>query len=176
MFGSKKGKQEKLRSGDTCVLMIRFDIDRIEQETGSNSYGYECYKKVFKSIRLSSFVNQSFYMGDSQATLDGTENVCIIAIEGRYEDIKVIEGYVNTSESILSVCSQPPTVITKQNHNEPLVYDGYITISSDAPFSNYGKFEEFVAEQNAQQAARAFKDGVAERPDVKELMRLLDKK
>ena len=174
-FGKKKDRFSK---NSECVLMIRFDIDKIQQATGGSNYGYACYTKVFASIPLVDplveVVDTSFYMGDSQATLNGEENVCIVALEGNYGNVKAIDEYIQSpSCDLTNYCAVPPTVITKKDHDEPLVYDGYITISSDAPFSEYGIFEKFVGEQNAVQAISAFEAGVLQNKEVQKIINVM---
>ena len=137
-FLSKKGasvvstteklpNQPKLPNTDYSVdntpatLHIRFSIDAVD----GGAYGLACYKNVFKYAPIDALCGCSVSMGDSNATLAGRENVCIIGLTGTTGQLRSIMQALSETPEFKSVCASNPLVLN--GAHEPLVADGVYT-------------------------------------------------
>jgi len=103
------------------VLHIRFNIDAVD----SGVYGMACYKIVFAHAPVSALYGCVVSMGDSNATLGGQENVCVIGLAGAEGKLKEIMQALKDNPEFKSVCANNPLVLN--GPPEPLVGDGVFT-------------------------------------------------
>lgn len=68
-------------------------------------------------------------MGDSRATLNGRENVCIIGLAAPTGRLQSIRMTLSQSEEFLSVSAASPLVLENVFGKEPLVVDGIYTLN-----------------------------------------------
>ena len=123
-FMKKEPKKEKKIDSNIntySVLHVRFNIDAVE----GGAYGFACYKIVFANVPSHVLDGCAVSMGDSDATLAGRENVCIIGLEGNGEQINSVMSALNSSTAFTSVCADNPLVLN--GPREPLVSDGTYT-------------------------------------------------
>ncbi|MCL1793603.1 MAG: hypothetical protein FWG34_07015 [Oscillospiraceae bacterium] len=107
------------------ILCIRFDIERIEKKYDTGAYGSACYQQVYKSVSINNLTGCYLYMGDSNATLSGRENVCIIGIQSsNAAQIQSIQRILSADREFAEVCASNPLVFSANGSNEPLVFDG----------------------------------------------------
>jgi hypothetical protein len=103
------------------VLYVRFNIDAVE----GGAYGMACYKTVFANVPVHALQNCTVSMGDSNATLAGRENVCIIGLTGPVGQLRTVMDALKGSTAFTSVCAGNPLVLN--GAPEPLVADGTYT-------------------------------------------------
>ena len=107
------------------TLCVRFDIERIEKKYDTGAYGSACYRQVYESISTNALIGCHLYMGDSNATLNGRENVCIIGIQSsNAAQIQSIQKILSADKEFAKVCAANPLVFSASGSNEPLVLDG----------------------------------------------------
>ena len=104
-----------------AVLHIRFNIAAV----GDGSYGKACYQFVFTHAPVHALNGCEVSMGDSNATLAGRENVCIIGLTGPDGQLRSIMKLLTENSAFQSVCANNPLVLNGQA--EPLVGDGIYT-------------------------------------------------
>jgi hypothetical protein len=114
------------KTEQTGILYIRFDIAAVEKKFDTGAYGRACYKMVFDNVPASALNGCRVYMGDSRATLNGSENVCIIGLETSVTQLKLIGDTLIGSSEYLSVSAEHPLALMSY-HSEPLVTDGIFT-------------------------------------------------
>jgi len=123
-FLKKEPKIEKESDSNDntySVLHARFNIDAVE----GGAHGFACYKIVFSNVPSNVLEGCAVSMGDSNATLAGRENVCIIGLEGKGKEISSVMNALNNSTAFTSVCADNPLVLN--GPAEPLVSDGTYT-------------------------------------------------
>jgi len=103
------------------LLYVRFDIDAVE----GGAYGLACYKIVFANAPTHALQGCVVSMGDSNATLSGRENVCIIGLAGPVGQLRIIMDALNSVKAFTNVCASNPLVLN--GAAEPLVGDGTYT-------------------------------------------------
>ena len=110
-------------SNDTVrgILYVRFNIDAVE----GGAYGLACYKIVFANAPTHALQGCVVSMGDSDATLSGRENVCVIGLEGSVGQLRIIMNALKSTMAFTSVCASNPLVLN--GGAEPLVEDGTYT-------------------------------------------------
>ena len=108
------------------ILYVRFDINAVEEKSDSSAYGSTCYKIVFKNVRANVLNGCKLYMGDSRATLNGSEYVCIIGLSAPLNQLETIREVLQNSEDFKSVAASNSLILTS-NGSEPLVFDGVFT-------------------------------------------------
>jgi hypothetical protein len=109
-----------------AILYVRFDIEAVEKRMNTGAYGSASYKVVFRNVPAKLLKGSWVYMGDSAATLNGRENVCIIGVEAPEAQLQSIRDALRQSAEFSSVAADNPLVLTS-GHSEPLVTDGYFT-------------------------------------------------
>ena len=119
--------QEQMRGNRLCTLYARFDIDKIN----SGSYGETCYKVVFRTVPHRRLLGCMLLLGDSQATLRGRENVCVIGFWASLPQLELISQSLSKSLDFKSVCANDPLQLCEDDiyhDKEPIVPDGFMTI------------------------------------------------
>ena len=111
------------------LLYVRFNIDAVE----GGAYGLACYKIVFANAPTHALQGCVVSMGDSNATLFGRENVCIIGLAGSVGQLQIIMNALKGTKAFTSVCAINPLVLN--GGAEPLVEDGTFTEDGSLLFS-----------------------------------------
>jgi len=140
------------------TLCIRFDINKVEQKLSAGAYGSACYKQVFKAIHPQTLEGCYLHMGDSGATLNGQENVCIIGLQSQnQEQLRYIQNILGADRVFLEVSAYNPLILSAGGSPEPLVYDGLFSrggVQVEAGKSSWAKsaFDALMKERLAAQA------------------------
>jgi hypothetical protein len=109
------------------MLHVRFDIEAIEKKYDTSTYGCACYEVVFRNVAAGVLHGCQVYMGDSRATLNGRENVCIIGLMSSDESkLRQISEQLRRSSEFMSVAASNPLEFSTAGR-EPLVQDGVYT-------------------------------------------------
>lgn len=113
--------------GNILILHIRFDIDAVEKKFNTRAYGMACYQTVFRNVPPDLLNGCQVSMGDSRATLNGLENVCIIGLAAPERRLQSIRKVLSQNREFLSVCTANPLTLETSFGSEPLVSDGIYT-------------------------------------------------
>ncbi|MDR1525907.1 MAG: hypothetical protein LBS79_11740 [Tannerella sp.] len=113
------------------ILHIRFDIDAVEKKFNTGAYGMACYQTVFKNVPADLLQGCQVSMGDSRATLNGRENVCIIGLTAPERRIQSIWKTLSQNSEFLSVSAPNPLALESTFGTEPLVSDGIFTVGGE---------------------------------------------
>jgi hypothetical protein len=109
------------------MLHVRFDIGAIEEKYDTSAYGSACYQVVFRNVSAGVLHGCQVFMGDSEATLCGRENVCIIGLMSFDESkLRQISAQLSRSSEFMSVAAVNPLEFSTVG-SEPLVQDGVYT-------------------------------------------------
>jgi hypothetical protein len=108
------------------ILYVRFDIEAVEKKYDTGAYGRACYQAVFEHAPANLLNGCCVYMVDSEATLNGSENVCIIGLEAPETQLQLIREALSKSQAFRSVAAGNPLVLTS-GESELLVSDGVFT-------------------------------------------------
>jgi hypothetical protein len=117
---------QKFKVMTGSLLYIRFDIAKVEKKFNTLVYGMACYKTVFRNVPANMLQGCGVLMGDSRATFNGSENVCIIGISASPDRLRSIETVLRKSSEFLSVSADKPLILSS-NGTELLVSDGIYT-------------------------------------------------
>jgi hypothetical protein len=105
------------------TIGARFDIEK----AGGGYYGFTCWKIVWQAINPEDIGVASLYEGDTNATLNGRENVFCIAIQSLDSGaIGRIKSALSQSEAFKQVCASPMFVEGSACAAEPLPDAGRI--------------------------------------------------
>lgn len=132
-FDKFEDSEENFYDSDTQydfpVLYVRFDIDKIKKKYNTSLYGKACYKEVFNIVPEYLLFECYLSMGDSDATLEGRENVCIIGLScfENLEKLDKIKSVFEASSEFSSVAAFSPLQLLPHEGEEPLVDDGKYT-------------------------------------------------
>jgi hypothetical protein len=114
--------------GNILILHIRFDIGAVEKKFDTGAYGMACYQTVFRNVPAELLNGCQVSMGDSLATLNGRENVCIIGLAAPERRLQSIRKILNQNREFLSICADNPLPLETSFGTEPLVSDGIYTL------------------------------------------------
>jgi hypothetical protein len=114
--------------GNILILHIRFDIGAVEKKFDTGAYGMACYQTVFRNVPADLLNGCQVSMGDSLATLNGRENVCIIGLTAPERRLQSIRKVLNQNREFLSICADNPLPLETSFGTEPLVSDGIYTL------------------------------------------------
>jgi transcription elongation factor Elf1 len=114
-------KSESPENDSYAVLHVRFSIAAV----GGGAYGKACYQFVFTHAPVHALVGCAVSMGDSNATLAGREDVCIIGLAGSAAKLRSIMKALTEDREFQSVGAKNPLVLN--GSAEPLVDDGVYT-------------------------------------------------
>ena len=110
---------------DMPYLGIRFDIDKVEAKHDTGAYGSACYRHVFEAVPAQLLNGCALFMGDSRASLNGEENVCVIGLQTRNgEQLQAIERALRADAEFSNVAAATPLVFSASGSSEPLGLDG----------------------------------------------------
>ncbi|MGI6546443.1 MAG: hypothetical protein ACOX2M_08530 [Fastidiosipilaceae bacterium] len=112
--------------GGPGTLLVRFSIDALNKLSGS--YGFQSGKLIGQVVPPALLEGMTISDGDSAATLQGREYVCIVSLSTptNHELLKEqIEPRIAHSEQIKKCGAFPLTQLVPQT-NEPLVADGTV--------------------------------------------------
>ena len=108
------------------VLLVRFSIDELNKLSGS--YGFQSGKLIGRAVPPSMLEGMTISDGDSAATLNGREYVCMVSIStpSKRSVLKErIEPLILASEEI-KACGVAPITQVVFSTMEPLVADGVV--------------------------------------------------
>ena len=108
------------------TLLVRFSIDKLNKLSGS--YGYQSGKLIGQVVPPSLLEGMTISDGDSAATLQGREYVCIVSISTPSKRLLLkeqIEPRIAASEQV-KACGALPLTQLVSSSNEPLVADGIV--------------------------------------------------
>src|SRR5437762_1099521 len=89
------------------TIGVRFDVDKIE----SGSYGVACWKIFWQAIGAEELSSTALFEGDTAASMNGSENVFCIAVQGLDSDLpRRIKIALSDSEGYRQVCARPSFV------------------------------------------------------------------
>ena len=123
-FDEQKSQKNSMYTSNDSIrglLHVRFNIDAVK----GGAYGMACYKIIFANVPTHALQGCIVSMGDSNATLAGRENVCIIGLSGSIGQLRTIMNALNGTTAFTSVCASNPLVLN--GAAEPLVEDGTYT-------------------------------------------------
>jgi hypothetical protein len=115
--------------GNISILHVRFDIDTVERTFDTGAYGMACYRTVFRNVPDNLLQGCQVSMGDSRATLNGRENVCIIGLAAPPGRLQSVREALSQSREFLSVSAVNPLSPGNTFDAEPLVVDGIYTLN-----------------------------------------------
>jgi hypothetical protein len=105
------------------TIGVRFDVDKID----SGCYGIACWEIFWQAIAPQELPNTSLFEGDTSATMNGSENVFCIAVQGFDSDfVRKIKSALTESEKYRLVCARPNFVEGNECVSEPLPPAGRI--------------------------------------------------
>lgn len=108
------------------VLLVRFSIDELNKLSGS--YGFQSGRLIAEAVPPSLLEGMTISDGDSAATLNGREYVCIVSIatSSKRSVLKEkIEPLILASKEI-KACGVSPLTQIVSSTREPLVMDGIV--------------------------------------------------
>ena len=115
----------------TDILYVRFDIEAIEKIFDTGVYGMICYKMIFGNVPDALLEGCEISMGDSNATLQGKENICVIGIAGMSGQLSAIGETLIRCKEFMRIAAAVPFAMASYGTNEPLVSDGVYTATGE---------------------------------------------
>lgn len=110
------------------VLGIRLDIDKLD----SGAYGVAAWKVLWRAIIPSRLTGSLLFEGDTSATLQGAENVFVIAIQNVDEDVlSEVRAALESDPVFATVAGRPRFVVSTAAYEEPLVDAGRVEANGE---------------------------------------------
>ena len=109
------------------TLGVRFDIDKLN----SGAYGIAAWKVFWRAVKISNLTPGTLlFEGDTSATLNGGENVYLIAIQSTDPTLlKAVKNALDGDNIFSGVASFPKFIEDKGVTSEPLISTGRIDAS-----------------------------------------------
>ena len=108
------------------TLLVRFSIDKLNKLSGS--YGFQSGNLIGQAIPPSMLEGMTISDGDSAATLQGREYVCVVSISTSFNRSLLkeqIEPRIASNEQVRA-CGAAPLTQLVSSTSEPLVADGIV--------------------------------------------------
>lgn len=118
------------------ALGVRFDIGRID----SGAYGFECWKVFWGAVDPAALSGALLYEGDTAATLQGQENVFLIAVQmGDLGALQQARANLEESWDFFGIAASPKFVDENELAGEPLVQSGRIEAGGELVGESWAK-------------------------------------
>ena len=102
------------------ALLIRFEIEK-----AGGAYSLECYGKLFAALDKHDLDSTVLFDGDTRATLEGRENVNMIAIQcADYAKLESLKTKLEGNAALMDLTARPAFTLTRGGSSEPLVLAG----------------------------------------------------
>lgn len=118
------------------ALGVRFDIDKVD----SGAYGFECWKVFWGAVDPATLSGSLLYEGDTAATLDGRENVYVIAVQkGDLGVLQQVRANLEQSLQFFEIAASPAFVDEGELSDEPLPQTGRIEAGGELVGESWAK-------------------------------------